>query len=141
MYANAFWANLHDAEDAFQASFLVLARKAASVHPRESLTAWLHEVAHRVALKARSARFRRLREVHKLREPGAHKRPDPLADVWARELFALVDTAFSTLAVTSARRYGVAIEAKISKTRHKHIMERFLVCELPNGRRSGWVEA
>jgi RNA polymerase sigma factor (sigma-70 family) len=43
----------HAAEDAFQATFLILVRKAASVGHRESLGAWLHRVAHRVALRAR----------------------------------------------------------------------------------------
>jgi RNA polymerase sigma factor (sigma-70 family) len=43
----------HAAEDAFQATFLILVRKAASVGRRESLGAWLHRVAHRVAVRAR----------------------------------------------------------------------------------------
>ena len=49
----------HDAEDAFQATFLVLARKASSVMPREKLGNWLYGVAYQTALKARAMRTKR----------------------------------------------------------------------------------
>src|SRR5262245_46927680 len=83
--------DVHDAEDAFQATFLVLTRKAAAIRPRESLAAWLHGVARRVALKARTARARRLRDVGPPPGPVVDARPDPLADLSARELLTLVD--------------------------------------------------
>src|SRR5438445_12320388 len=49
----------HDAEDVFQATFLLLARKAGSIRKPESLASWLHGVAHRLSLEARAQGTRR----------------------------------------------------------------------------------
>ncbi len=51
--------NDDDAHDAFQATFLILLRKSRSLWVRESLGPWLHRVACRAALRARTARVRR----------------------------------------------------------------------------------
>jgi RNA polymerase sigma factor (sigma-70 family) len=49
----------HDAEDAFQATFLVLARKAATIQNFPSLAGWVYKVAYRIALRARASRNQR----------------------------------------------------------------------------------
>src|SRR5262245_37213504 len=52
-----------DAEDAFQATFLVLVSRAGAISNRESLGSWLYRVAHRTAMKARAVEVRRRREI------------------------------------------------------------------------------
>jgi RNA polymerase sigma factor (sigma-70 family) len=54
--------NPDDVEDAFQATFVVLVRKARTIRPNEPVGPWLYGVAHRVALRARSDVARRRRE-------------------------------------------------------------------------------
>jgi RNA polymerase sigma factor (sigma-70 family) len=49
----------HDTDDAFQATFLIFARKAPTIHKREAICSWLYKVAYRIALRARAGRARR----------------------------------------------------------------------------------
>src|SRR5439155_15875563 len=91
-----------DAEDVFQATFLVLARKAASVRWRESVANWLYAVAHRLALEAKGdACRRRVRE----RKAEATPRPTALADVTRRELCSVLDEEMQRL----PERYRAAL--------------------------------
>lgn len=66
----------HDAEDAFQATFLVLARKGDAIVPRERLANWLYGVAVQTALKTRALilkRGERERQVMTMPEPAARR--------------------------------------------------------------------
>jgi RNA polymerase sigma factor (sigma-70 family) len=65
----------HLAEDAFQATFLVLARKATAVRPREGVRAFLYGIAVRVALEARTVSAR-----HSARESSVSALPERAAD-------------------------------------------------------------
>jgi RNA polymerase sigma factor (sigma-70 family) len=77
----------HDAEDAFQATFLVLARGAASIRQGAALPGWLYAVAHRVARAARRAAEQRQARERRAR-PVAHA--DPQLDLAWRELQAVL---------------------------------------------------
>jgi RNA polymerase sigma factor (sigma-70 family) len=82
----------HDAEDAFQATFLVLVRKAASILKRELLGNWLYGVAYHTARAARTAAGRR-----KAKEAKAVPR-QPTSDVgMEQELQSLLDKELSRL--------------------------------------------
>jgi RNA polymerase sigma factor (sigma-70 family) len=83
-----------DAEDVFQATFLVLARKAGSVRWHGSAAPWLHAVAHRLALKARAEALRRRRKEHE----AARERPTTTAeDMSWREAVAILEEELGRL--------------------------------------------
>src|SRR5262245_3969736 len=88
--------NDHDAEDAFQATFLVLVRKAASIASPDLLANWLYGVAHQTALKARAMtgkRGARERQVTEMPEPAVAEqdRWDDLQPLLEQELSRLPD--------------------------------------------------
>jgi RNA polymerase sigma factor (sigma-70 family) len=83
-----------DAEDAFQATFLVLARMASTIRKRDSLVSWLHGVALRTALKAREAMNTRRRK-----EPQTRTRTpeQPASEAAFLELQAILHEEVSRL--------------------------------------------
>jgi RNA polymerase sigma factor (sigma-70 family) len=75
-------ADTHAAEDVFQATFLVLVRKAASLDRRRPLGSWLYTVAYRLALTARAdAARRRLRENQAARRRGEASGPEEASEL------------------------------------------------------------
>jgi RNA polymerase sigma factor (sigma-70 family) len=69
--------DLHEAEDAFQATFLVLVRKAPAIRDPESLGAWLRGVAYRVAVRARRRAAQR-RAIERARAEMSGREPGPI---------------------------------------------------------------
>jgi RNA polymerase sigma factor (sigma-70 family) len=85
--------DFHEAEDAFQATFLVLARKSASLVVADSLGCWLYGVAYRTALQANVTRARR-----RSRERPMKDMPHPqVAPPEARDWLPLLDRELSRL--------------------------------------------
>jgi len=92
----------HNAEDAFQATFLVLVRKAVKVRQREKVANWLYGVAHQTAMKARAILAKR-----RTRERQGTTMPEqqaPKQDTW-NDLQPLLDQELSRL----SDKYRVAI--------------------------------
>ncbi len=95
-----------DADDAFQAVFLVLARKAAVVRWRDSVAGWLYGTARNVARRARDAAARRA--AHESRVPAPTAVSGPVDELTARELFAALDEELERLPDGSGRRWSCA---------------------------------
>jgi RNA polymerase sigma factor (sigma-70 family) len=83
-----------DAEDVFQATFLLLARKAASRGWRDSIGGWLYRVAYRLAVRARRQAGRRLTRE---RQTADRRAEDPLAEVTLREAQQTLDDELNRL--------------------------------------------
>lgn len=90
----------HEAEDAFQATFLVLTKRADAIRQRQSVASWLYGVAYRVALKARAKLGRRRAREQRLAEPAAAAAPTTGSenmDLALRELRAVLDEEVNRL--------------------------------------------
>jgi RNA polymerase sigma factor (sigma-70 family) len=93
--------NVHDAEDAFQATFLALARKAAAIGRGDAVASWLHTVAFRIALRARADHRMKTNVDVAAVESGTNL----VEDAARRELAAVLDEEISRL----PRKYRVAV--------------------------------
>lgn len=84
----------HEAEDAFQATFLILARQAHTIRQHQSIASWLYKVAYHVAVRARARATRRQELATRAPRPQA---VDPLAEVSGRELLSVLDDELQRL--------------------------------------------
>src|SRR5829696_9028453 len=80
----------HAADDAFQATFLVLAKKADAVRPPDRLAPWLYGVAYRTAMKSRGRAFRRQQVEQAYATEVSNRPPAPAADEGA-DLLPVID--------------------------------------------------
>ena len=83
-----------DADDAFQATFLILLRKAGSIAKRESLASWLHGVARRVSIRAKAGLGR---ERSHSRLDSCFPAQDGMQEIMVRDLQRWLDRAVHTL--------------------------------------------
>jgi RNA polymerase sigma factor (sigma-70 family) len=122
--------NHHDAEDAFQATFLVFVRKAASIASPELLANWLYGVAHQTALKARATvgkRQAREKQVNQMPEPAIADQP-----LW-RDLQPLLDEEVSQL--PDRYRAAIVLCGLEGKTRKEAAQQ----LGVPEGTVAGWL--
>src|ERR1700732_1846438 len=126
--------NEADAEDAFQATFLVLVRKAGTIRPRGLVSNWLYGVAQNTALKAKAMIHHR-----RAKEKAAGTQPQPAAgeEVW-RQVQEVLDEELNRL----PQKYRVPIvlcelEGKTIKeaARHLNWPQGTVATRLAHGRR------
>jgi RNA polymerase sigma factor (sigma-70 family) len=119
--------HLDQAEDAFQATFLVLVRKAASIRSRELLPNWLYRVAHKTACKARQTdakRSAREKQVAVLPEPQPAERSN---GEFSSETRALLDEELTRL----PEKYRLALV--LCDLQGRSLDEAARQLRLPNG--------
>src|SRR5262245_22570727 len=87
-------AHEQDAEDAFQATFLVLARNASAIRQRDSIAGWLHGVSHRIAMNAKRTLAKQRRMEQRGARPEASRTADDLT--WG-EVRGLLDEEVAKL--------------------------------------------
>lgn len=124
-----------DCEEVFQATFLVLVRKAASIRPRDMVGNWLYSVAYRTALKARAmSAMRRSKEKQVADIPA----PDAIDSIDRLDLQALLDRELNCL----PDKYRAAIvlcdledKSRKEAARQLKILERTLSSRLTTARR------
>jgi len=123
--------NEADAEDAFQATFLIFARKAGSIRKTASLASWLHGVAYRTALKARAQSASRQR--HEACVPARmSSQPDDLTwrevrQVLHEEVNGLPERYRAPLVLCyleGATQDGAAVQLNLAKSTLRERLER-----------------
>ena len=123
--------NEADAEDAFQATFLIFARKAGSIRKTASLASWLHGVAYRTALKARAQSASRQR--HEACVPARmSSQPDDLSwrevrQVLHEEVNGLPERYRAPLVLCyleGATQDGAAVQLNLAKSTLRERLER-----------------
>lgn len=130
-----------DAEDAFQATFLVLARKAGSTRWHDSVDRWLYQTAYHMAKKAQDmARRRKSRE----RELNEDVKSVPAVENGVRELSAMLDKGLQVLSAPYQEALVVCyLEGRTREdaARHLRLSLRTLERRLTKGKKllGGWL--
>ena len=125
-----------DAEDAFQATFLVLARKAATIHKGEALASWLHGVSYRIAMRAKRDAGRRRKHEQKIRtRPASAAAEDEVS--W-REVQAALDEEVERLPAACRAAFVLCCLQGLSQAdaaRHLGVKEGTVSCQLTGARK------